>query len=138
MNRRQWLASASTVVGLLPVAAVATPAGAHAGSSVLWLADPRYPQSLRLARQQAAAGHAWLAFGADLQADWAAQLAPRLAATPGLQLAGLTAWSEFLVLRDLARGHGVLRAQWAWDDARVRRAPGERAVRLALWRLSPR
>lgn len=138
VNRRQWLASASTLIGLLPGVGAAAPAMAPLGSATLWLADPRYPQSLRLARQQAAAGASWLALEADLPSAWRAQLAPRLTAMPALQLAGLTAWSEFLVLRDMARGQGLLRAQWVWDDARLRRAPGERAVRLALWRLSSR
>ncbi|HMA13124.1 MAG TPA: hypothetical protein VKO83_14630 [Steroidobacteraceae bacterium] len=145
MNRRQLLLRGALLAALAPVVRAAGGGSTGAGGAGE-AAPPQiavHDPALRRSREFAAAlqdrGARVLALEPDAMAAWHDQLRAACVASPATRVVGLTTRTDFMVLRDLARGVGL--APLALHDADARDAaagdPRRRAT-LVAWVLAPR
>jgi hypothetical protein len=118
MNRRQLLLRGALVAALAPVVRAAGVAeftaddaaarlGARSGDLLLAVHDPAYRRSREFAAALQDRGARVIALEPDALAAWHGTLRAACAAAPGVRITGLTTHTDFMVLRDLARGVGL-------------------------------
>jgi hypothetical protein len=131
MNRRQLLLRGTLVAALAPVAS----AGhlASRSSTVFAVHDPAYRRSREFALALQHEGARVLALEPDVLATWHGTLLTACAALQKPRILGLTTRTDFLVLRDLARGAGLVPV--AVRDADAGRA--RTRATLIGWALAP-
>ena len=134
MNRRELLGTGAGLALATPFA-VAAAQWSSAGPVAAVVSDARFPQSARYAELVGGSGCITFDRGEDLMALCRNDLAPWLQSRsgPGLRLAGLTQYSDFLVLRDVARDAGLRQVRIVQHDGARKPVPGYRTVSLTAW-----
>lgn len=134
MNRRDVLRVGTSVVLAAPFATAAAQ-WRVAGPATAVIFDGRFPQSARYAGIVGGPGCAAFGVGEDIMATCRDVLAPWLQSRSGsgLRLAGLTQYSDFLVLRDVAREVGLRASRFVQHDGVRRSQAGDRTVSLTAW-----
>jgi hypothetical protein len=136
MNRRQLLLRGALVAMLAPVvrASFAAQPGMHPAAPLLAVHDPAYRRSREFAAALQDRGARVIALEPDVLSAWHGALRAICATTPGARICGLTTHTDFMVLRDFARGAGLFTLAMRDADAGGRRG---RAT-LIGWVLAPR
>jgi hypothetical protein len=143
VNRRQLLLRGALLAALAPVVraagmdearSVAARIDAADAAPRLAVHDPAYRRSREFAAALQDRGARQLALEPDVLAAWHGTLRAACAAAPATRIVGLTTHTDFLVLRDLARGAGY--APLATRDADAGGARGR--ATLIAWVLAPR
>lgn len=106
MNRRQLLLRGVLVAALAPAAHRAG-AGNEAAPALAVVQDPAYRRSREFASLLVERGARRFTPDLDMLALWHGELSALRRIEGGLRLAGLTTWSDFLVLRDCAGKAGL-------------------------------
>ena len=106
MNRRQLLLRGLVVAALAPAAGIAG-AKDEANQTLAVVQDPAYRRSREFASLLVARGARLFTPEDDMLGLWHGPLAAFSRAAGPMRLAGLTTWSDFLVLRDCARQAGM-------------------------------
>lgn len=105
MNRREVLQGLGAAAALIPMSGAAW-VNAGVRTRAVAVFDARYPQASRFAAGFAAAGGTVIA-AEDVLQQWHRTLRSHaLSAGPGMRIAGMTTYSDYLVLRDCAREEG--------------------------------
>lgn len=131
MNRRMLLLQGAGLAVLAPTRLVFA-AGAERALAVVH--DPLLPRSAQYATRMSARGAQLFTPETDVLALWHGPLRAWCAAQPGpVRITGLTTRTDFLVLRDLARGAGLRTLVQQDPDAGT---PRRRAT-LVAWVLGP-
>jgi hypothetical protein len=135
MNRRQLLLRGSLLAALAPVVRAAVTPAAATHAVLFAVHDPAYRRSREFALALQDRGARLVAADPDVLALWHAVLQPACHLQPaGLRMAGLTTRTDFLVLRDCARGAGFVPLATQDADAGALR----RRATLISWVLGQR
>jgi hypothetical protein len=135
MNRRQLLLRGALLAALAPVVG----ASPTAAQRLIAVHDPAYRRSHQFAQTLQQQGAQVLALSPDALAIWHRTLKASCAQSPAsARIAGLTTFTDFIVLRDLARAEGLAPMVVHDPDARDARIGQARRATLIAWVLAPR
>jgi len=107
VNRRQLLLRGALLAALAPVVRASQAGAASPSPLLLAVHDPAYRRSREFAAALQDRGARVIALEPDALSAWHGTLRAACASSPAVRITGLTTHTDFMVLRDFARGAGL-------------------------------